>query len=297
MLLLVALAAAGAGACRSSIGPDNQSDCTFAVSGDSTSNIPAAGATLTFKITTQSGCMWRTTTSSDFVQFSAASGSGTTILTLTVTPNAYGVRNTSLHIMSWGASLNQLAGGVNPPGTTQSCEFAVSPGRVAFPSAGGRATFTFSPLNALGRVCEWSAAADDPFVTIVAPASGLGSGQVTIEAPANSGAIRVTQLKLANRTIEVAQDGPQGCVWSAGPSPLFIQAEGAYYYGLRVDAPASCRWAALSMDDFVEVYVNDFTGPQDFSVFVQPNTRPVARTGTLRMGGATVTINQRAATP
>jgi hypothetical protein len=85
------------------------------------------------------------------------------------------------------------------PGT---CTFVVSP--MAY-SVGEGPTANRLTVTASAEACAWSASADVPWVSVVAPASRTGSGELIFEVAANPAGARTGTLTVAGTAVIVAQ--------------------------------------------------------------------------------------------
>lgn len=70
-----------------------------------------------------------------------------------------------------------------------------------FPAAGG----TGAVRIATGGPCAWKASSSAPWLAIVGPAEGVGSGQVVLSAAPNSGPARTATVTIGSRTVTVTQ--------------------------------------------------------------------------------------------
>lgn len=88
----------------------------------------------------------------------------------------------------------------------RACVATLTPSRRSFGSAGGAARVAVRlPLR-----CKWTATSNDPWVTIMAGASGTGNGTVTYSVASNAAATsRTATLVIANRNFTLTQSAPQ----------------------------------------------------------------------------------------
>lgn len=102
---------------------------------------------------------------------------------------------------------------VTQPGTPITCTFTVAPATAAAPVGGGTGTVAVTASDAS---CGWTAASNDPWLTITSGA-GPGSGGVQYTVAANtSPAGRSGTLTVAGQTVVVNQAGPPDVVSVTG---------------------------------------------------------------------------------
>jgi uncharacterized protein (TIGR03437 family) len=95
---------------------------------------------------------------------------------------------------------------------TSACNFAVTPTNHVFTPQGGNGVVNIN----VGGACGWTAASNDPFITINSGANGAGDGAVmfTVAANPNPGSRRGT-LSVAGHEVRVAQAAPAASVSAA----------------------------------------------------------------------------------
>jgi autotransporter-associated beta strand protein len=181
--------AQAAGNCVTAITPSSQS---FSENGGSG----------TFTVTATPGCAWQATTAvpDRFTRISGAEGSGNGVVTFALASNSLPqVRGASFVV---GGSMKFLI-------TQSACPVTVSPTDLHAPAAGGNFSITVTSQS-----CDWLAQiltfrGNGTFFSIVGPASGTGSGTVTLNvAPNPSGQVRIDggSLTVANQSVRVTQD-------------------------------------------------------------------------------------------
>ena len=169
------------------------------------------------------------------------------------------------------------------------CTFALSPTSQSFPAGGGPVTVT---VTAAAADCAWTAASDDPFLTVSSGTSGSGTGTVTIVASANTGVPRQGTVTIGGQTFTATQD--QDCTSTIAPGGQSFGAAGGTG-SVNVTLPAGCSWTATSNDAFVTISAGQSgSGPGTVAYTVAANSGS-ARTGTLTITGKAFSVSQDAA--
>ena len=98
--------------------------------------------------------------------------------------------------------------------------------------------------------CTWTAASNDPWITLTSSPSGSGNAQVTFSVDPNfaSTTPRTGTLTIAGRTFTVTQ---AGCTYSLGPTSRSVPVGGIASAVTGVSAPAGCGWTAASNDQWI----------------------------------------------
>jgi hypothetical protein len=198
-----------------------------------------------------------------------------------------------------GGTLGVLAG-TGVIGGKEPCTFAVSPTTVTVGGAAGTATVnvTASPSN-----CDppgWTASVSSGAFVTLNPQSGSGNGSVTLTIAANTGgAQRTATLSIANQTVNVTQSAV--CTFSVSPTTLTATSAGGPLTVTVTANPSGCapaNWTAASNAAFLSVSPSSGTGNGTVTVTASANTGTSDRSGSVTIGGQTVTVTQsRAAAP
>jgi hypothetical protein len=127
-----------------------------------------------------------------------------------------------------------------------------------------------------GATCPWTAQTAAPFLTIVGGVNGVGSGTITVSAPANQGAGRSGTLDIAGVTVNVFQN-PADCITSVSPlAQQFLAAGGVAE--LTVVAPADCVWSPETEAAFITFPAGRvFSGSRTLTYQLGPNPGSAAR--------------------
>ncbi len=255
--------------------------CTYVIS--PTSKIfTSSGGTDTVSVTVNTGCTWSATSNVDWITInSGSSGNGNGTVSYTVSANTPTSQRTGTLTIA-GQTFTVTQDG-------QSCPFSISPTTIAtIPSTGGSGTIT---LTTPSSTCVWTATSNASTWLTVSPASGTGIGTVTYTVSANtSTSQRTGTLTIAGRTFTVTQDGVP-CSYSLTPtSKTFTSAAGTG--SVNITTPSNCTWTAASNATWITITSNSSgSGNATVNYSVTENTG-YARTGTLTIGGQTLTVSQ-----
>jgi len=145
--------------------------------------------------------------------------------------------------------------------------------------------------------CTWTAASNDPWITLTSNPSGSGNSQVAFKVDPNfaSTTPRTGTLTIAGRTFIVTQ---AGCTYSLGPISRSVPVGGIASAVTGVSAPAGCGWTAESNDPWITLTSSSSgSGNRQVAFSVASNADSAsARTGTLTIAGRTFTVNQAGCT-
>jgi hypothetical protein len=142
---------------------------------------------------------------------------------------------------------------------------------------------------AAADACTWTATSTSSWLAVVAGATGSGNGAVQVDVQANTGADRSGGVTIAGQTFTVAQ--ASGCTFAVSPDRIGTGAS-ATTSRVEVTTSANCGWTAVPGATWISVTSPaSGTGSGFVDLAFAGNTGP-ARTGTLTVGGRTVTITQ-----
>ena len=236
----------------------------------------AAGGPLEVKVGAASGCGWTATSSASWITIaSGASGSGSGSVAVTVEATAGPSRTGTLTVA--GQTVTVVQG--------QGCSFAIAPETQAVPASG--ATGAVAVTAASG--CAWTAASNDPWITIASGASGNGNGTVNFTVAATTGPSRSGTLTIAGRTFTINQG--QGCTFSLSPASASSPASGGAG-AFDVRTAGGCAWSASSSASWLAITAGA-TGNGNGTVryTAAANTGP-QRSGVITAGGQAFTVTQ-----
>lgn len=178
------------------------------------------------------------------------------------------------------------------------CAYALAPPTQTAPAEGGSVRVTV----ATAQGCTWTATSTVPWLVVTAGATGSGVGTVTLQVAANTGtAQRSGAVSVGGQSATVTQAGaapaPAACTFSVVPRSLTPGAEGATASVEITASAATCNWTASSSVPWATLSAAGGSGNGQVRVTVAPNTGTAARTGSLTIAGATVSITQTGAAP
>jgi len=184
------------------------------------------------------------------------------------------------------------------------CRFTLTPPTQTVTSDAGTGTVSVATLTG----CTWTAQSNAGWLTITNGATGNGNGTVTYRVSSNSGPQRSAIITVGNSTHTVVQQEPTpqpaptpppapSCTYAVNPSSLSIGAGGGST-SVSVTTTAVCAWTAVSNASWITVTSGAAgTGNGSVGVTVAANGGTAARSGTLAIGGQTVTVSQPAPAP
>jgi len=176
--------------------------------------------------------------------------------------------------------------------TTVSCSFTLASNSQAFPTSGGTGSVNVTASDAS---CSRTATSNVPWITITGGATGTGSGTVTYNVAANTGAARTGTITIAGQTFTVTQEAATlVCSFAlASNSQAFPTSGGTGSISVTA-SDASCSRTATSNVPWITI-TGGATGAGNGTVTynVAANTG-AARTGTITVAGQTFTVTQEA---
>jgi hypothetical protein len=224
-------------------------------------------------------CTWTAVSNDSWITVTSATGSGIGQVNYTVAANTTGVSRTGTMTVA-GQTVT-----VTQPGS--GCGATVTPTSVSVPSIGS----TGSSLSvATGTSCTWTAVSNVGWITVTS-ATGSGIGQVNYTVAANStGSDRIGTMSVAGQTVTFTQAG-SGCGATVTPTSVAVPSIGQTS-ALSVTSGTSCTWTAVSNVGWITVTSATGSGIGQVNYTVAANSTGVDRTGTMTVGGQTVTFTQ-----
>jgi hypothetical protein len=168
--------------------------------------------------------------------------------------------------------------------------------------------------------CAWSAASSAGFLTITSGASGTGNGVVNYSIAANTGVARAASIAVNGSIANFGQSAPfapNECAVTLSTTNVKINSGGGSAT-VDVTAPSACNWNAGTSSPFLSVAAKQTAigslaiavtpqaggqplpppppqmGNGTVTIAAAPNSGP-SRSGTVSIGGQTVTVTQDAA--
>jgi len=169
------------------------------------------------------------------------------------------------------------------------CTFSLSSSSISLSTAAGN---TVVLIQASRAGCAWTARSNSSFVTITGATTGSGSGAVTVNYAANTGAGRTGTVTMGGQTFTVIQSGTT-CDFSLSPSTISTSATGGVYNAALTLTGTQCRWVVQQPPSVTaNPGEGNAAGTFNQSFTVYPNFATQARTLLVYVGNAAMTINQ-----
>ena len=249
--------------------------CTYAIA-PNTFSAGAGGGSSVVTITAGVGCPWTAASNVPWVTItSGAAGSGPGTVAFNVAPTDGPSRTGTLTIAGQEFTVTQTPG----------CTFDVTPLNFTPDQSGGARVLNVTT----GAGCAWTASSNAPWLTITSGAAGSGPGSVNFNVAATDGPARTGTLTVAGQTVTVTQ--APGCSVSVSPLSHTADPSGGPR-SVTITAGAGCAWSAASNASWLKITsATSGTGSGTLTFTIDATTGP-ARSGTLTIGGQTVTVTQ-----
>src|SRR5262249_41031711 len=181
--------------------------CTYSLSGTSQTVDASAVAMAPISVTSTASCNWTAVSNATWLTVtSGASGAGNGSISLAATNNTGAQRIGTMTIAGQTYTVTQSAA----PST---CSYTIAPNSVSV-DANGATGSTVAVTTTSG--CSWTAASNNPWITVTAGASGSGTGTVGYSVAANTGAARTGSITIAGQMLAVSQGAP--CTYAINPT-------------------------------------------------------------------------------
>jgi hypothetical protein len=259
--------------------------------------IDAGGGIREVAVSAPVGCAWTAATDASWIAFTTpVAGSGDGRVGVSIAPHRGDERRVgTIAVGDQRFTVTQEPDAPTPP--VPGCVYVISSTTEAVvPGEGAQV----SAAVTVATGCPWSASSTVAWVTVVAGASGNGSGAVTFSVAANPDSIRTGTVVVAGQTFTVTQAAATAttnpCTYTIGPPEVTMAAPGGTGT-VAVSTSTGCAWTASSSVAWVTVAPGASgtgNGPVAFSVAPNPGA---ARTGILSIAGHPFTVNQAAAAP
>ena len=187
------------------------------------------------------------------------------------------------------------------PAAASICAYGLNTTAAFFGVAGGAGSVTVTSSPG----CSWTAASNDPFVTITSGSTGVGSGTVSFAVASNERANpfysvgRIATMSIAGVSFTISEEGSNTCFVALSPAGIsFSNAAATGSIAIKAQMGVhtlACSWTAVSEDPWIRVSggsTGDLTGTTTYTVL--PNTTGSTRTGTMRIGRNAFSITQDA---
>jgi hypothetical protein len=253
--------------------------CSYSISPTDVSVGEAATSGSVF-VSASAGCPWTAASTASWITItSGASGSGGGTVNYSVASNPGGPTRTG--------TLN-IAGDVFTV-VQSSCDITVTPPTVTAAASGAT---TFALVRA-GASCSWNASTPTSWISFPSGTSGTGTDWVTFQVAANTGgSTRTGSVNVSGEVVTVIQNG--ACTIVVTPTTVSAPGAGGVLF-VNVSTGAGCAWSATSQTSWITINPASSSGTGNGSpVFTVDPNPGTARTGTIRVSGITITINQSA---
>ena len=249
--------------------------CSFTL-GDTSASMPQAGGSGSVDVRASSGlCTWTAQSDAEWITITAgANGKGSAKVSFTVAATAGPPRTGALTIAGLHFSITQSEG----------CAFVIAPSTYAAGAAGGLASVSVTAAPG----CPWTAASDVSWISL-ATNSGSGNGTVSVTVAATTGPPRTGTATIAGQLFTVTQS--PGCAFDVSPLTHNVDAGGGTGT-VGVNTASGCAWTATSNAPWITITGGASGNGSGTVTFAVAATSGPARTGSLTVGGQTVTVVQ-----
>lgn len=174
------------------------------------------------------------------------------------------------------------------PSALSKCAVTTEASTSTLPAAGGTASITVSTE----RECQWTATPDGAWLKVTGGASGQGPGTVQLAAETNADPVtRTAAVVVNNQRVQIAQDAAACRIDLGARSASFPSAGGNGSVDVLASSPL-CAWSASSDADWIAI-TSAANGKGSAAVtFKVAPTAGSPRTGTMKIGGVSFTVDQ-----
>jgi hypothetical protein len=249
--------------------------CRFTLGNTSASMSQSGGSGSVDLRASSALCTWTAASDADWIAItSGATGKGSAAVAFTVAPTTGLPRSGTLTIAGLHFSVTQAEG----------CTYAIAPSTYAAGAAGGSSAVTVTTSPG----CPWTAASDADWISLTT-ASGSGSGTVGLTVAATTGPSRNGAATIAGQVLSVTQS--PGCAFDVSPLSLTADPSGGTRT-VNVSTGPGCAWTAASNASWITITGGASGNAAGTVTFAVAATTGPSRTGTLTVGGKTVTVVQ-----
>jgi Viral BACON domain/Putative binding domain, N-terminal len=246
----------------------------------SSTSVAATGGSLTVDVTTGAGCNWTASTSQPWISITSG-GTGTGAGTIGFDVQA----NTGVFVRAGTISVGTRIFQISQAGA---CAYSMSP--VSVSTGAAATTSSVFVFTAIG--CSWTAASNDPWLSVTSSPSASGSGTVTLSTTTNNtGTTRTGTATIAGQTFTMTQSA---CTYGFSPTAVSPSASGTTS-NVFISTAATCDWSASSNVSWITMPDgNTGAGASWLTYTVAPNPDTTPRTGAITIAGQALTVNQAA---
>lgn len=263
--------------------------CEYSVS-PSVLSLASGASSGSLTVTTTAECGWTAVSNVSWLTItSGAAGTGSGTVGYSVTANA-GTAERTGNLTIAGQTIPVTQGA--PPAT---CTYALNPTSQAFSDAAGAGNIAVTTTSN----CFWRAVSNATWITVTAGGDfTAGNGTVTYTVAANTTPQpRTGTLTIGGQTFTVTQAAPGGgaCSYTVTPATVSIGVSGGAGSISVTPSAGTCAWTAVSQASWITITSGaSGTGNGTVGYSVSANSGTLDRTGTVTIGGVTVTITQSA---
>jgi hypothetical protein len=251
-------------------------NCAYSISPTNKEFTSAAGS-ISVSVTTNQTCQWTAAVNNaPWVSINTTSGTGPGTVIVTVQANPGQARAATVTIAGQVFNISQQSG----------CTFNITPPTtMEVPASGGARNFT---LTTNTNTCSWTAQSNVSWITFPNGSTGTGTGPVNFSVAPNTSVQRTGVITVGGQTFTVTQ--LNGCAYNLSPTTTSILGAGGNG-NITVTTDGACTWTAASNVSWITINAGSGTGSgtATFTVAANPGA---PRTGTITIGGQTVTVNQ-----
>jgi hypothetical protein len=261
--------------------------CTYTLSTPSVTLSAKGGSeTVSVKVKGTDCAPWTASTTNSWITITSGSsgtGNGTVKFTVPGNTNTTGLSGT-ITIADQTITVNQDPGG---------CTYSFSPKNAKFKDTGGTGTVTVKPNFS---DCDWTAASNDPFITITGGASGVGKGTVRYTVASNPNTTALTGSITIGEENFTVEEAATPCEFSLGETTASFSSTGGTSNVTVTANGANCAWKAVVSGSFIKITSDPSgTGNGTVAYTVEANTKTASRKGTITVGKEKLTITESGA--
>jgi hypothetical protein len=246
--------------------------------------IDAGGGSREVALSAPSGCSWTAATDASWISFTTpVTRSGDGSVGVSIAPHAGGEpRVGTIAVADQRFMVRQDA-------PASRCVYSITSAHQGAVPSGG-ADVSGSVTVASG--CAWTASSNAAWITVIAGASGTGSGAVVFRVAPNVGSVRTGTVTVAGKTFVLTQ-AALVCTYAISPSSLTVRAAGGTGT-VAVSAGSGCAWTARSEDSWIAISSGAAgNGNGTVALVVADHKGKNDRTGTVTIAGRTFRVTQR----
>lgn len=252
--------------------------CTYVLAPDF-ADAGSAAAVGSFTVTANEACAWTAVSTEPewLIVTSGTSSQGDGVVQYTIVGNTGPARSARIDVADSSFDVTQASG----------CTWSIGPTEATFAATGGMGLFNVNTNDG----CDWTAVADDDWITITEGASGSGASPVRFIVEANDGPARDGTITVADKTYTVHQG--DGCAYFVTPTGVPFSKFGGSGT-LNISTGDLCAWEALSDSAWLTITSPETGfGPGSVSYSVATNLG-IQRIGTISVEGAALVVTQAA---